>query len=252
MRLRSLFSSTLLRFWDRRRQRCDSRNPGLVMLGFTYHADVMNGFSADPARDLQRASELAQSALALDDTNPGPYMLFSLINLLRGWGAPNMPGARNMDDAKRHYALAADYANRGIALDPSEPYGYNNLGSALIALGEPAEGIEAAQKAMRIDPQGSDLYLFTIGWGYVREGLFNDAIFPLKHYLIRYPDYWGAHFWLVLCYSEIGQKDQAQAEASEVRRLNPNFSLKRLRPERLGNPASFPRYLADLREAGLS
>ena len=28
MRLRSLFSSTLLRFWDRRRQRCDSRNPG--------------------------------------------------------------------------------------------------------------------------------------------------------------------------------------------------------------------------------
>jgi len=28
MRLRSLFSGTLLRLWDRRRQRCDSRNPG--------------------------------------------------------------------------------------------------------------------------------------------------------------------------------------------------------------------------------
>jgi hypothetical protein len=101
------------------------------MLGFTYMTDLENGYSADPARDLQQASELAQKALALDDTVSGPYMLAANINLWRG------QEARNMNDTRRYYMLASDYANRGIALDPSDPFGYENLAAALISLGKP-------------------------------------------------------------------------------------------------------------------
>jgi hypothetical protein len=102
----------------------------MAMLGITYLMDVMNGYSADPARDLQRGYELAQKAVAVDDTISGPYMLLSQINLRHG------QEARNMNDAKRYYALAADYANRGIALDPSDPFGYVNLAAALYFFGE--------------------------------------------------------------------------------------------------------------------
>ena len=214
------------------------------MLGFTYLMDVTNGYSADPAGDLQRASELAQKALALDDTISGPYMLLAAMNLLRG------QQARNMNDAKRYFALAAGYANRGISVDPSDPFGYKNLADALIGLGNPAEVIKAAEKAMRVDPQGSDFYLIDLGWGYARLGRFNDAIAALKQHLLRYPNDLNAHLLLAMCYTEAGKREEALAEASEVRRLNPKFSLKFLQ----GDPEDHARarFLADLREAGLT
>ena len=216
----------------------------MAMLGFTYLMDVMNGYSADPARDLQRASELAQKAIALDDTISGTYMLVSALNLMNG------QQARYMNDAKRYYALAGDYANRGIAVDPSDPFGYENLGDALIALGKPTEGIEAIEKAMRVDPQGSDLYLLDLGWGYVTMGRFNDAIPVFKQHLVRYPGDLSAHLFLAMCYIETNHKEQARAEAAEVRRISPNFSLKFMQ----GDPADRQRarLLADLRDAGLT
>jgi adenylate cyclase len=63
----------------------DPKYVGAVgMLCFTYIMEVQNGYSDDPARDLQRASELAQKALALDDNVSGPYMLLCQVNLMRG------------------------------------------------------------------------------------------------------------------------------------------------------------------------
>jgi adenylate cyclase len=223
----------------------DPKYVGAVgMLGFTYIMDVQNGYSTNPAHDLQRASELAQKALALDDNVSGPYMLLSQVNLMRG------SEARHMNDGRRFYALAADYANRGIALDPSDPFGYMNLGAALIYLGKPKEGIEATEKAMRVDPQGSDLYLIVLGFGYATIGRFNDAIAALKQHLARYPNQLNAHLVLAMCYTETGQMKQARAEVGEVRRISPNFSLNFVQ----GDPADRQRarFVADLREAGLS
>jgi adenylate cyclase len=216
----------------------------MSMLGFTYLMDVMNGYSADPARDLQRAYELAQKAVALDDTISGPYMLLSQVNLRRA------QEAQNMSDAKRYNALAADYANRGIALDPSDPFGYLNLGAGLISLGNPKEGLEAVEKGMRVDPQGSDYYLVVLGYGYSAMGRYTDAIAALKQHLVRYPIDLTAHLLLATCYTETGQKEQARAEVAEVRRINPKFSLKFLQ----GDPQDRERarFLSDLREAGLS
>jgi hypothetical protein len=51
-----------------------------------------------------------------------------------------------------------------------------------------------------------------------------------------------------MAYSELGQDDAARAEVAEVKRLNPQFSLKMLRAT---DPAG-KRNVADLRKAGLS
>jgi hypothetical protein len=40
------------------------------------------------------------------------------------------------------------------------------------------------------------------------------------------PEFWPAHFHLAVSYSESGQEEAAQAEAAEVLRLSPNFSLE--------------------------
>jgi len=132
----------------------------------------------------------------------------------------------------------------------SDPFGYTNLGAALIPLGKPKEGIEAAEKAMRVDPHGSDFYLVVVGYGYSAMGRYTDAISALKQHLVRYPNDLTAHLLLATCYAETRQKEQARAEVAEVRRINPNFSLKFLQ----GSPEDRERarFLSDLRKAGLS
>jgi hypothetical protein len=57
---------------------------------------------------------------------------------------------------------------------------------------------------------------------------------------------------LAVVYSELGQAAEARAEAAEVLRLNPNFSLevhKKRAP--IKDPVMLERHLAALRKAGL-
>jgi hypothetical protein len=57
---------------------------------------------------------------------------------------------------------------------------------------------------------------------------------------------------LAVVYSELGQAAEAHAEATEVLRLNPHFSLavhKQRMP--IKDPAALERHLAALRKAGL-
>jgi Flp pilus assembly protein TadD len=54
---------------------------------------------------------------------------------------------------------------------------------------------------------------------------YNDAIAALRQYIVRYPDNWGAHFFLAISYDATGQREQAKTEAAEVRRLNPRAAV---------------------------
>ena len=78
-----------------------------------------------------------------------------------------------------------------------------------------------------------------------------EAIAPLKQYLARYPNILGAHLTLAAVYSELGKEAEARAEAVEVLRLNPNFSLE-VYKERvpIKDPALLERHIEALRKAG--
>jgi adenylate cyclase len=74
----------------------------------------------------------------------------------------------------------------------------------------------------------------------------------LQRYLSRYPNRLEAHLTLAAVYSELGREAEARAEAAEVLRLNPHFSLEVYRQrEPLKEPAQLERRLAALRRAGL-
>ena len=83
-------------------------------------------------------------------------------------------------------------------------------------------------------------------------GHYEEARAPLQRYLSRYPNFLPVHLMLAAVYSELGQAIEAQAEAAEVLRLNPNFSLT-VHKQRLPikDPAVLERHLAALRKAGL-
>jgi adenylate cyclase len=203
-------------------------------LASSYDLEVRLGSSSNPARDLQLATTLAQKTLSLDDSNPWGYYVLSELNF-----------------TKDNLTEAAGDARRGIALDPSGPFGYQRLADALIGMGKPAEGVEAVRKTMRLDP-ASDFYLIEIGWGYNAMRKYEATISALRQHLVQFPNDGWARINLAIAYSETHQKELARAEAAEARRINPNISLKTLRPDLWGDPALFARFLSDLREAGLN
>jgi tetratricopeptide (TPR) repeat protein len=98
-----------------------------------------------------------------------------------------------------------------------------------------------------------DLSLIEQGWAYTQLGRWEEAISVLKRFLDRHEDHLWVHALLVEDYIEIGHEDAARAEAAEVLRLNPQFSLKMFVPTNiiLTTTPGGKLFEADLRKAGL-
>jgi len=109
-----------------------------------------------------------------------------------------------------------------------------------------------AEQALRRKPYSADQHLGLVGAAYYFAGRPEEALAPLKQYLTRYPNILSAHLTLAAVYSELGQAAEARAEAAEVLRLNPKFSLE-VHKQRMPikDPAVLERHIAALRKAGL-
>jgi adenylate cyclase len=83
-------------------------------------------------------------------------------------------------------------------------------------------------------------------------GHYEEARTVLQRFLRRYPNILPAHLMLAAVYSELGQEAEAHSEATEVLRLNPNFSLEVHRQRMpIKDPAVLERHIAALKKAGL-
>jgi tetratricopeptide (TPR) repeat protein len=83
-------------------------------------------------------------------------------------------------------------------------------------------------------------------------GRYEEARTALQRYLSRYPNFLPGHLTLAVVYSELGKEAEARAEAAEVLRLNPHFSLEIHRQRMpIKDPAVLERHLTALRRAGL-
>lgn len=190
-----------------------------------------------------------------------------------------------MFQAKDEPAVAE--AERAIALDPNDERSYVALANVFNFSGErTTEAIELLEKAIRLNPRYSFDLPFNLGWAYIFLGRLEEAnglaekalrrprllpvnliqlghtyyligrteqaIAALKKSLNSSPADLDAHLHLAAVYSELGQDAEAQAEAAEVLRINPNWSLevwKQRVPYK--DPAMLERGFAVLRKAGL-
>lgn len=205
-----------------------------VWLGWTYWLDWSLSWNADPS-SLGQAFALAQKAIALDDSLPLGYSLRSNIYLWQ----------------KQHEQAIAE-SEWAITLDPNYAQGYADLGWILTWAGRPEKAIEMIEKAMRLNPHYPFIYSYFLGQAYHVAGRYEEAIAALKGALSRNSHWMPAHRILIVIYSELGQDEEARAEAAEVLRLNPNFSLevwKQTVPYK--DQAVLERHLAALRKAGV-
>ena len=183
---------------------------------------------------LERASEFAQKAVALDES-------LSFAHFVLGW----------IYVMHKQHDQAQTEMERAITLDPNFVAGHEGLAFVLSSSGKPQEAIAAAMKAVRLGPEQLT-NLNALGSAYISARQYEEALAIFKKILARNPDFWPAHWGLAIIYSELEREEEAKAEGAEILRIIPNFSVERWK-QRVFNkdPAVTERWAADLRKAGL-
>jgi adenylate cyclase len=153
---------------------------------------------------------------------------------------------------QKQYEPAIAEMERAIALDSNDAGSYAGLAESLSRVGRADEALRVAEQALRLKPLTVDEHLSSVGVAYYLAGQPKEAIVPLQQYIVRYPNFLGAHVTLAAVYSELGKEAEARAEAAEVLRINPQFSLE-VHKQRvpIKDPAMLERHIAALKKAGL-
>lgn len=100
-------------------------------------------------------------------------------------------------------------ANRAIAIDPNDPYGYMALAEAHISLGSPERAKQFIRKSMRLDPTDPAPYLLILGKAQLVNGDLIEAVSTLERATHRSPDNRVAWMALISAYGALGQTDNA-------------------------------------------
>jgi adenylate cyclase len=187
---------------------CPENPVGYSQLAMVYHRDYVLGNTKSPRETLEKAIELAQKALAMDDFLPYPHNLLSIIYPF-----------------KRKYDKAIAEGERAVALDPSGSGAYSSYAMALLMACRPEEAIPMLQKAIRLNPNADPITIANFGHALRMTGRFGEAVSAFKKAIQRAPNHFIAHFGLATTYSLMGREEEAHAEAEEVLRINPKFSL---------------------------
>jgi tetratricopeptide (TPR) repeat protein len=215
-----------------------SRSPSHMasyeQLTVNYVQQWASQLNPDP-QTLAQAEAAVQRALALNADDPISRAFLGLVYL---W--------------QKQYDQAIAEMERALALNPNMADSYAYLAETLSRVGRSEEAVAMAEQALRHKPFFADGHLSLVGAAYYLAGKLEEAIAPLKQYLTRYPNILGARLTLAAVYSELGKESEARAEAAEVLRLNPKFSLE-VHKERapIKDPAVLERHLAALRQTGL-
>jgi adenylate cyclase len=205
-------------------------------LGYVEYMEMISQLSHGP-HGFDRAIQLEQTAIALDDSNASAYAILSESYIATG-----------------RYELGLVAVEHALALEPNSALGYSALAVTLTSSGKPADAVVAAQNATRLDPGGRDYYAAFEGEAYLSMGRHEEALPLLKRAAGRFPNVIVLHLDLIASYVELGRNEDAQAEAAEVMRLNPNFSLadqKRMFSAQQRKGYYAERFYADLAKAGL-
>jgi adenylate cyclase len=180
-----------------------------LLMAYVHSNDYWFGTTGSPRESIEKAIELIQKALALDDTLAEAHGFLGFLYT-----------------QKREYEKGIAEGERSVALNPGVANVLAYYAMSLNFAGRSEEAIPLLQKAIRLNPLGSFLnYHNTLGNALMFTGRYEEAVLAYKEAIQRMPDYAWSHLMLAATYSMMGREKEAQAEAGELLSINPKFSL---------------------------
>jgi len=206
-----------------------------ALLGWTHLNDVWFHWSKSPIASLDKAFELAQKVIALDDSETDGHRLLGYVYLFR-----------------KQHAKAIAAGERAVALLPNGADTVVSLAEFFRYAGRHAEAIASYKKGIRLSPFCPSLFFHGLARSYFFVGQYEEAIAASKKALTRSPNSIAAHYGLAAIYATVGHEKEARAEAGEVYRLNPKFSLDHIAKTFPFKKETEKKFFIDsLRKAGL-
>src|SRR5262249_45828982 len=115
-----------------------------------------------------------------------------------------------------------------------------------------ARAIEVLEANLRLDPFQNPSRLGYMGHALYMLKRYGEALPPLRQCASSLPHFRIAHLWLAVTYAQLGRLAEAQAEATEVLRLEPDFTIeRRMRTVIYKDPKDATHFADGLRKAGL-
>ena len=205
-------------------------------LALSYIDDARSGWDQNDGPSADQAMAMARKAVALDESLPQAHFALGFVHLY--------------GQARHEDAIAE--ARRAIRLDPNYADAYALLSSAYFFAGELDKTIDLDQEAMRINPASSFIYHIHLGRRQYLEGRYHEALETLLSAAAKNYNYLPTHVWLAATYAKLGDLEEAEWSADQVRTLDPSFSVEdwmRRRPYK--NPEHRRLLVSGLQAAGL-
>ena len=161
---------------------------------------------------LERARELAERALALNDTLVDAYRLLGQIYL---W--------------QKQHDRAIAQAERGVALAPNDADGYETLAEILAWAGRADESVRLIRQAMRLNPHYPVFYLWTLGHAFYLTERRGEALEAFSAIARQNPNFVPAHAYRAVVLSELGRAKEARAAWARAGEISPGASTPNLR-----------------------
>jgi adenylate cyclase len=189
---------------------CPENPMGYIFLGWNSHYDFVLGNTDSPRETIEKGIELAQKALAMDDSIASAHIVLCYLYLDKG-----------------DYDKAMAEAERAMVLNPGDWSALNTYANSLRLTGRPEEAIPFYQKAIRLTPFGASVLYRDFGQALRDTRRFEEAVSAFKKAIKLSPGDISAHIWLAITYLVMGRENDVRSEGEEVLRIDPKFSWER-------------------------
>jgi adenylate cyclase len=215
---------------------CPENPMGYLSLGWAYNYYYWQNIAKSPQEILEKGIELAQKAIAMDDSLADAHALLCM-----------------QYNFKKQYDKAIVEGERAVALNPGGYPPINAYALALTRVGRAEEAIPLFQKGIRLNPFGPSPIYITFGRALRTTGRFEEAVSAYKKAIKLTPHFIDAHVGLAATYIMMGSEKEARAEAAEILRINPKFSVDSYTKGLMGYADQSERdeYINALRKTGL-
>jgi protein O-GlcNAc transferase len=119
-------------------------------------------------------------------------------------------------------ALAVDYLQRSVAIEPSNPRYHANLGLAYQALGNLDRATSSCREALRLQPDFCDAHN-NLANALSQQGKLDEAVASYHRALAINPNHAAIHYNLAAALASLGMVDEAAASYRQALLLNPNY-----------------------------
>lgn len=273
--LATAYGGRLLKVWQERPEAAGTRNFQALDY-FVRGMEFLNRFTKE---DNLRARELFDKAGDLDPKFGKAFAKLAWTHLIEaneGWSEnpeaslanglkyANLAIERDDAEAWGHYALAghnlfcgqyeraiAEF-QRALELNPNDADVLLDFGYCLSYAGRTTEGLETAQKAMRLNPHYPEWYVVQLGQIYYDARRYDEAIAALES--LRTIDTTARRLYLAASHAALGHTGEAQKATERILQMDPRATVTRqssLEMAPYKNSSDLEHFRENLRRAGL-